>query len=93
VDAVLKSMSAEQFYGWMEYAALEPFGEERADLRIAILDSLVANALGGKGKRFTPRDFMPFAEDQQPTTEALHSKFQVFAAMHNARIAKQVAHG
>ena len=34
----------------MAYHMVEPFGEERADLRNAILCNLVSNALGGKSK-------------------------------------------
>lgn len=46
---------------WWEYDQIEPFGEERGDLRIGILCSLVANALGGGkgGKALPPSEFMP----------------------------------
>lgn len=44
----------------MAYYKLEPFGEERADLRMGILASVMANAWRGKGQKpFKPRDFMP----------------------------------
>lgn len=44
----------------MEYAKLEPFGEERADLRAGIVAATIANAHRRKGsKPFKPSDFMP----------------------------------
>lgn len=45
----------------MAYYSLEPFGEERADLRMAIVASLIANAnRDPKHEAYKPEDFMPF---------------------------------
>lgn len=64
VAGMMEAMTWEQFRGWMDYASIEPFGEERADLRAAIGHSLTAN-VNRDAKRhprpFTPEDFMPFA--------------------------------
>lgn len=49
-------MSACEFRKWLAMSHLDPFGEERADLRIAILTSVVANLAGAKSQ---PRDWMP----------------------------------
>ena len=44
----------------MAYARLEPFGEDRADLRAGIIASTVANAhRDPKKSPFKPQDFMP----------------------------------
>lgn len=43
----------------MAFLSVEPHGEGRADLRAGIIASVVAQANAGKGKRFTPSDFMP----------------------------------
>ncbi len=52
---------------WMEYANLEPFGEERADLRAGIVASTMANVWRGKnGKAAKPGDFMPKFGGEQP---------------------------
>ncbi len=55
----------------MAYAELEPFGEERADLRAGIVASTVANtARDPKTQRdpFTPQEFMPkFETEDRPT--------------------------
>jgi hypothetical protein len=54
-------MTWQQLAGWQRYHQLEPFGEERADLRMGILASLYANAHRGKSsdKVLTASDFMP----------------------------------
>ncbi len=77
-------MSSREFSEWMAYYSLEPFGEERADLRIAILDSLIANANRDpkKGKALKPADFMPAfdqpeqeMQDQMQIVELLNVTF------------------
>lgn len=40
---------------WFAYYQIEPWGEERADLRIGVLDSIVLGAFGQKAK---PSDFV-----------------------------------
>jgi len=48
----------------MAFDSLEPFGDERADLRIAQLSALVANAWSGEGDRpLGVLDFMPFLHE------------------------------
>jgi hypothetical protein len=56
----------------MAYAGLEPFGEERADLRAGIVASTVANtARDPKVQRdpFTPQEFMPKFESKDSTEQ------------------------
>ncbi len=65
VDALLASLSSRQISEWMAYFALEPFGEERADLRAALIACLIANANRDEKKRPTPfrvEEFMPVRE-------------------------------
>lgn len=59
-DAMRANMPWRVWRGWIEYAEMEPFGEERADLRIAQLAALFANAWLRKkgGKRYKIKDFM-----------------------------------
>lgn len=64
VEGMLRSMTWRQYLGWILYASEEPFGEERADLRSAIVAAVVANANRDSRRRprpFSPRDFMPLA--------------------------------
>lgn len=60
VDVMLASMSNREFVEWQAYFGIEPFGEERADLRAGIVAATVANAAGGRGKgrAAKPTDFM-----------------------------------
>lgn len=82
---MLAGMSGEDLLEWQAYAALEPFGEERADLRAGIIAATVANGLaGGRGKRFEARDFMPQFDRPRPTGAELGAKFALFAKAHNA---------
>jgi hypothetical protein len=65
-------MSSKEFSEWMAYAQLEPFGEERADLRMAILASLIANANRDPKKKSSPyevSDFMPKFEKEEPISK------------------------
>lgn len=65
---LLARISSRELTEWMQYYELEPFGEERADLRAAIVAATVANANRRKGKRaFKPADFMPrFKQQAEP---------------------------
>lgn len=80
---MLASITQEQFDEWSEYYKLEPFGEERADLRMGVLGSLYANAhykRAGGGK-FQPADFaLDFeGEPQKPRTwQEIKSEFDLF---------------
>jgi len=51
----------------MAFARVEPFGEQRADLRSAIIACTMANAWRGKNQpAFKPADFMPRFEPPKP---------------------------
>jgi hypothetical protein len=53
-------MTSKEFSEWMAYFAIEPFGEDRADLRMGILASVMANLWGKrKGRAWRPQDFIP----------------------------------
>jgi hypothetical protein len=57
---MLREMDARELAEWEAYEKLEPFGEERADLRMAIMTANILNALRGKkGKKAKIKDFMP----------------------------------
>ena len=62
VGELLERMSAVELDMWQAYAAIEPFGEARADLRMGILASVIANANRDPKRKpdpFTPMDFIP----------------------------------
>lgn len=58
----------------MCYYELEPWGEEKADLRAGIIASTVANTARDPKKQqrpFTPADFMPRQTEQRDPEELL----------------------
>jgi hypothetical protein len=59
VGDLLARVSSRELTEWMAYYEMEPFGEERADLRAGIIASTVANVNRAKGKAYKPQDFMP----------------------------------
>ena len=67
---MLEQLTSEQVTEWKAYDRLEPIGEMRGDLRMAILASLIANianSFATKGKpirTYTPADFMPKWEEE-----------------------------
>ena len=78
-----------EFRDWQIYYQIEPWGEERADLRTGILASLIANIHRRKGSaRLLPRDFMPDFEKpmRKQSVETMAATFKAFAAMHNRQI-------
>jgi hypothetical protein len=63
---MLSEMTWDQLLEWHEYAQLEPFGEERADLRSGIITANIVNVLIAantdpkkRPKLYKPSDFMP----------------------------------
>lgn len=53
-------MSWPQFVEWAAYSRLEPFGEERADLRAALITAKIHNVnVTKKSDLASPLDFMP----------------------------------
>lgn len=70
----------------MVYYELEPFGEERADLRAGIVASTVANVNRDAKKQkkpFAAQDFMPKfggGEGVQKTPEMLRRKWEMVVA-------------
>lgn len=95
VDEMLESISLPLVHEWAAYAEIEPFGEERADLRSGIIASVIANVVKGKGGRtLTPRDFMPQFDKpvRRQTVQQMQSVFSAFAAVHNQRVAEQRKH-
>lgn len=57
------SMDAREFGTWMAYYGVQPWGEQRGDLRSAIVAATIANSNPyRKGRNARVDEFMPFAD-------------------------------
>lgn len=82
VDAMLDSITPEQFSEWLAYDQIQPFGPERDDLRMGISTSALMNLqLDKKSKRIKPMDLMPYTEKPQPKRQTPEEMLNVFKAM------------
>lgn len=69
----MRNLDSAELTEWMAYYTIEPFGEQRADLRAGIIASTLVNMNRAKSsKAVSPREFMPFIDDD--TKQKLASK-------------------
>ena len=81
-----REIDAREFAEWMAYDNIEPFGEQRADWRIAQLCCLVANSLGGKGPPATLKEFMmDTSRKVRQSAGQMLAVMRSYVAGHNAR--------
>lgn len=70
---MLAQITGQQFIEWMAFYELDPWGDQRADLRMAEMLALTVNMNLRKGKKpATIQDFMHYAEkpDPKPMSQA-----------------------
>jgi len=78
---MLARMPSSEFFEWMLLERLEPFGDRRGDVQVAMLASLIANIYRASGRSpYTMNDFLLKYETAAPksaalTPEQLHAKF------------------
>lgn len=81
-------MTSAEFAEEMAYYRLDPWGEERADLRAGIIASLVDATIPRKhGRPRSPAQLMPFLNEpkQERSTEELQSQFRTVSRAWNKR--------
>lgn len=79
VEDMLDRMTWREYREWLEFYEVEPFGDERADLRSGIVAALIANVNRDPKKHpqpFKPNEFMPFYQEPPPTPEQLAHKIR-----------------
>ncbi|MFA5161866.1 MAG: DUF4035 domain-containing protein [Elusimicrobiales bacterium] len=83
VSELLSRVSSRELTEWQTYYELEPFGEDRADLRAGIVASTVANVSRKSGtKPYKAQDFMPkFGKEKQDWREQLEMVKAINAAL------------
>jgi hypothetical protein len=85
-DGLLQSLTSRQFAEWMAFYSIDPFGDQRADLRTGIVASVLNNRWRGKTEHpREPVDFMPFREQPEQTPEEIQRQLR--------SILGQVTHG
>ena len=75
--ALAARLTSSQMTEWQAYFAEDPWGEERADLRSAILASLFANAHRDPAQHsepYRPVDFMPYHRREPERPESLWAR-------------------
>ena len=66
---MLSEITSAQFAEWLAYSRIEPWGEERDDLRTGILASMIENIFRDKGKKpAKPSDFILNFEPEDEQT-------------------------
>jgi len=71
---LLRSLSARQLREWMAFYAVDPFGDQRADLRMGILASTLSNRWRGKNENPSEAiQFMPFHRAPQQTPHEIQT--------------------
>lgn len=73
----IAAMPAAELDTWRAFYHLDPWGEQRADLRNALVATILANANRRKGApAFKLRDFMLYAEEEhRQTPEEIKAAF------------------
>jgi hypothetical protein len=72
VRELLSKLDSREISEWMAYYSIDPFGEVRADYRMAMSCCLLANINRGKGQPFKVSDFMPeFGPKKEQTVDEM----------------------
>ncbi|MHC4867865.1 MAG: phage tail assembly protein T [Planctomycetota bacterium] len=90
---MLANMPMRLFFWWMTYYGVDPWGEERADLRSGMQMAQIGNALRSRGApTVKPADFMPYLQKRRQdswTPEAREAALMAWARAHNRARAKR----
>ena len=81
VRELLERIDSHELAEWQAYYKLEPWGEERADQRMAQLTVIVANYLRGDGQPFDLYDFMPYTERPEKTPQSIGDQVAIAKSM------------
>jgi hypothetical protein len=88
VDGMLSEISWDQFREWQAYYSLDPWGKERADLRIGMLACAI-ESMWSANPQLEPGDFLLTGrESREPAAEdwrLQQARMEVLAAQHEAQ--------
>lgn len=67
---MLRELTARQYLEWLAFYGIDPWGEQRADLRAGIVAATMSNRWRGKHEEAAePVDFMPFRQEPEQTPQ------------------------
>jgi hypothetical protein len=81
-----RRMTSREFSAWQAFAAVEPFGSGRDDLRAGTIASLIGNVYRNPQSRpepFAPGDFFPEIAPPKPKPD-IRTSWEAWAERHNA---------
>jgi hypothetical protein len=80
---LMRRLTAKELAYWQAYYAVEPFGEQRDDMRAAMLACVVARVAGNRNAR--TQDFMLFAErgKVRQSYESMHAQAKLLTSWFN----------
>ena len=61
VTEAQQRITSSEFTEWQAFYNVEPFGDQRADLRSGIVACTIGSAFSDSDTQLAPSDFMPFA--------------------------------
>lgn len=94
VGPMLEAIDSRELSEWIAYAELEPFGEERADLRAGIIASTNVNLWRSKGQPACRADaFMPKFDREEKAAPAIIPFVDYFRTLAIAMGGKVVKRG
>jgi len=81
VGELLSRISSRELTEWRAYYALEPFGDDRADLRAGVIAATTANVFRKSGTPpYKARDFMPKFGGPKPDWREMLEKVKAINA-------------
>lgn len=89
VEELLATTSQRELNEWAVFYGLDPWGDQRGDMRNALLCQMVSAACGGKAKL---SDFMLFdrpRRKRRQTPEQMYAVARAFAQAHNRYVEQQ----
>ena len=87
---MMERMPLPLFMEWQAYYTVEPFGEERADIRMGVGFCQLANTMRGpKQKAYKPEDFMPVFGDHKEGSPRQQTDEQILAVFAAGKAAIQ----
>lgn len=83
---MLANMPMRLFFWWLTYYGVDPWGEERADLRSGMQMAQISNALRARGAPvMKPADFMPYLQEGRRCEWTPEGREAALMAWANAR--------